>query len=189
MKKIICLLLMTAMLTTSLVSCSMDGSTNDGTNTGDAAGTTTASTDAGTNAGGEGDAQPEGTVSERSLSEIAETIKSADFEYPSMMEMPLEDAEFFKTNFGIDRPEGMKEALLVMPAISSIACSIGLIRMENEDDARMVAQEIEGSLDTHQWICAQPSFVKAIARGNTVLLIVEGDDARGQAMVDAFEAL
>lgn len=181
MKKLIAMFLVIAALATSLTACS-NGSADDPAET--TTGQNSSSSTSNGDASGEGDAPLS-----LSLQEIADSIQSSDFEYPSLMEMPLEDAEFFKTNFGIDRPEGLKESLLIMPAISSIACSIGLLRMENADDARTVAQEIEGSLDTHQWICAQPSFVKAIARDDVVLLIVEGDDARGQAMVDAFNAL
>lgn len=177
MKKLICLLLLSATLLSSLTACA------NNTASGDAPAETTGG------AVTEGDTQKESALSKLSLREIADSIQSSEFEYPSLMEMPLEDNEFFKTNFGIERPAGLKEALLIMPAMSSIACSIGLLRFEGETDAKTVAQEMEGSLDTHQWVCAQPSFVQAIARGNVVLLIVEGDDARGQAMVDAFKAL
>lgn len=177
MKKIICFLLLSAILLTSLVSCANDSA--------DPANSSAESTDTVTDE----NTQKESAISTLSLQEIADTIQSSEFEYPSLMEMPLEDDEFFKTNFGIDRPAGLKDELLIMPAMSSIACSIGLLRFENESDASAAAEAMEGALDTHQWICAPPSFVQTIARGDVVLLIVEGDDARGQAMIDAFKAI
>lgn len=181
MKKLICLLLLSSTLLTalSLSACTNNRSgdtetTTDGTEQGDP-----------TNTPSENDS----ALASLSLQEIFDAIKVPDTVYPGLREEPLEDDEVFELHFGIQRPEGLKESLLIVPNISSIPFEIGLLRFEEGVDEAALAKKIDEALAEKQWICGQPSLVKAIARGNVILLVVEGEDARGEAMINAFNAL
>lgn len=186
MKKLICVLLLAGSLLTAL-SLSACGNNHSGD-----ADTTTentknnASTEKGDTNGTPSDNG--GAVASLSLQEIADGIKSAETEYPMLMSVEVED-DAFEYYFGIAKPAGVAEALAVEPAMTSVPFSVCLLRVEEGADTAKLAGDIKKSVDPAKWVCVTASYVETAVNGDVVLLVMDGDDARGKALIDAFKAL
>lgn len=178
MKKLICLLLLSATLLSSLTSCA-----NNGDNSGD--GTQNA----------EGTSEPAAKVVEplaHSLQEIGDLVSQ-----PVPDELPLvtaeaEDAERFAYYFNTERAEEIKEVLIVEPNNGSVPFMIGLLRVkEGTTQAKLeeLAENLEKSVNPGRWVCVTASVVEAVTNGDVILLLLENDGPRAQEIIDAFKAI
>lgn len=81
-----------------------------------------------------------------------------------------------------------EEAYAAEPMINAQAFSLVLVRTATEDEAVVIAEEIVTTVDPNKWICVgvDPSDVKAVAVGNTVLLVMSEN---ADAYLTAFEAI
>lgn len=177
MRKIICLLLLAAQLLAVLSLSSCGNNSGEGENGTDSTGTT-ASTEAAD--------QPAAL----SLGEIMDKVLMIDYELPSFLRED-QTSEYFNFNyeFGIDQPEGVKEVLISKPVQGIQPVSIGLIRLEEGVDAEALARQIESSVDPARLICGVSTFVKTVAREDVIILVMDDNNDRGQAVIDAFNAL
>lgn len=176
MKKIICLLLAvtTLLSTVSLAACANGG---EDTETTDPSATNAPAADT------------EKPIT-LSLAEIAETIRSTDFEYPSLVTVnESEEGFMFEYEFGIAKPEGVNEVLVVKPIIGTVPFAIGLLRVDEGVDSAALAKQIKSSVDPNRLVCATSTYVETVARVDVIILVMDNDDARGQALIDAFKAL
>lgn len=184
MKKIISILLICASLT-SVLSLSACGNNR----TDDTAQTSGQST-TDQSASNQTPSDDGASLSNYSLQEIADSIQSADHQYPSLVSVTDADEGFdFQYEFGIQKPEGVQELLVVKPMIGSIPFSIGLLRVDDKVDAAALASTIKSSVDPNKLICDTSTFVDTQARGHVIILVMDNDNARGQALIDAFKAL
>lgn len=188
MNKLICLLLLAAtLLTTVGLSACMTVDLGDEAGTADKTDDKGESSTDGTNAG----QTPSGDTVEPlalSLQEVADSIKSADYEYPTLVSTEVED-ERFEYYYGISKPSGVKETLAVEPMIGSIPFSLCLIRVEADSDVAKLASDIKSSVDPSKWVCVTASYVETAVNGDVIILVMDIDHARAQAMIDAFKAL
>ncbi len=171
MKKLICLLLFSALL---LSACSKNAQNTTPTDT---------------NVSDESSSNDIGVLKGYTLQEIFDEMKSSDEnEYPSLASTIIED-ERFEYYFGIQKPGEALEALAVEPIIGAIPFSVCLLRVEGGTDIAKLAQEIESSVDPRKWVCVEASYVKVSTRENVILLVMDDDDARGKALTDRFLAI
>lgn len=188
MKKIICMLLLAANLLTaiSLSSCANNGSGDNAENTQNTENTD--KTNNGTNSSTTAPSGGEESPASPSLQEIADSIQSTDYEYPSLMSVEV-GADTFEYFFGIAKPDGVKEALAVEPAMTSVPFSLCLIRVEEGTDTAKLASTIKEKVDPAKWVCVTASYVETAVNGDLIILVMDGDNARGKALVDAFKAI
>lgn len=185
MKKIISILLLAAALlsTASLTACMSNDNANDQTDQ---------SADQTTEQNGDGsDQKPSednSAVEALSLQEVADSVRGDHTDGLTLESFAVED-DAFAYYFGIEKPEGVKDALAVEPPMTSVAFSLCLLRVEEDVDAEALAREIEESVDPNKWLCVSATCVKTAVRGNTIILVMDGDDARGRALIDEFNAI
>ena len=72
------------------------------------------------------------------------------------------------------------------PAIGSIPFAITLLSVDSSVDAAALAKEIKEKVDPRRWVCVEASYVETAVKGNVILLVLDGDNARGQEIVDSF---
>lgn len=72
-----------------------------------------------------------------------------------------------------------KEALASEPAMSSIAHSVVLVRMENAKEAKKAKEEIKEKINPRKWVCAEveEDNVITLAVGDLVILIMDNQYA------------
>lgn len=68
------------------------------------------------------------------------------------------------------------EAIANESMTGSIAHSVVLLRLENENDAASVVQKIKDNVNPRKWICVEASKVIVKNRGNIVILIMSTDE-------------
>lgn len=126
---------------------------------------------------------------DRSLEEIYnDFISKVSAELPSMVQNSVSD-DMFSYYFGVDKPAGTKEAFVSEPMVGAMPFSITLLRVEGDADLAALASDIKSSVDPRRWICVEASFVETAVRGDVILLVLDGDNARGQEIIDAFKNL
>lgn len=181
MKKIISVLLLAASLfsTASLTACMSNDNDPDQTQE------TTEQNDDGS---GKNPSEDNSAVEALSLQEIADSVRGDHTTGLTLESFAVED-DAFAYYFGIEKPEGVKDALAVEPPMTSVAFSLCLLRVEEGVDTAALAREIEESVDSNKWLCVSATYVKAVARGNTIILVMDGDDNRGKALIDEFNAI
>lgn len=128
-------------------------------------------------------------VDDRSLEEIYnDFIGDVSAELPSLVQTAVAD-DMFSYYFGIDKPEGTKESFVSEPMVGAMPFAITLLRVEGNADLAALAETIKSSVNPRRWICVEASFVETAVRGDVILLVLDGDNARGQEIVDAFKNL
>lgn len=175
MKKTIALLLLCAMTlstTTLLTACKGEKEKQEA-----ADGTTAADT-----------SKEQDNLKDIPLQDVFDRIKSSDTEYPNLVSAELA-ADRFAYYFGIEQPETMAEALAMEPIIGSIPFFVGFLRLNSPSGALELAKKIESSVDPRKWVCVEASYVKTAVNGSVILLVMDNDDQRGEALIRAFEGL
>ena len=96
-----------------------------------------------------------------------------------------------KNYTGLTSAEKITDVAVYEPMTGSQAFSLVLVRVADEKDAKMVAQQMKDNIDPRKWICAGADQVMAAGYGDTVLFIML-DSALGktaQSYVDTFKEL
>ena len=169
-KKCLIMLLASAMLCTT--ACAKDAQSGDGTDT-----TTTVEQ------GGNQDPAPQ---DERSMKEIYNGIvEGVTAELPALVDQKVPNNRF-EYYFGIKKPASATDSLVAEPAIGSIPFAITLLKVDASADANALAQEIKDKVDPQRWVCVTASYVETAVKGNVILLVLDGDNARGAEIVNAF---
>ena len=114
------------------------------------------------------------------------TISPDDPDYGSMWDW------FYYT--GLADGSKIKEAAVSEPMIGSIAFSMVVLRVNEGEDAKAVAQEMKDNINTRKWMCVEAGDLQVVGYGDVVMLIMvdEGFAADGitsQAFVDAFKTV
>ncbi len=134
-----------------------------------------------------------GTMAEN----VDKLIQAAPVEFmggqiPLVLEDDSEEALWTLKSFtGLSSAEKLSDIAVFEPMTGSQAFSLVLVRVEEAEDAREVAQQMKDNIDPRKWICAGADQVMAAGYVDTVLFIMV-DSALGvtaQAYVDAFAQL
>lgn len=109
-------------------------------------------------------------------------------EFPSLINgaVDLSDQERFSYVYGIDAPASATSAVASEPMMSSIPYTMALLELNDTSDIASIANSIEKGVDPRKWICVTASTVKTVYKENVILLIMDGDANRAQAVIDAF---
>ena len=80
------------------------------------------------------------------------------------------------------------------PMIGSIAFSLVVLRVNEGEDAKAVAQEMKDNIDTRKWMCVEAGDLQVAGYGDVVMLIMvdenfAADGLTSQAFVDAFKTV
>lgn len=95
-------------------------------------------------------------------------------------------AENFTYYFGINYIEG-SEALVSEAMITSIAHSVGFMRVPEGSDVAAIAKEIKEKVDPRKWICVGAETVHVEYVGNLIFLVMTSNNADGY--INAFAEL
>jgi len=109
-----------------------------------------------------------------------------DVETPQVGNIEITD-ENFKAYFFVDEPAGAK-AIVSEAMIGSIAHSVGLVRVAEENDAAALAKEIEKNLNPRKWICVEAEKSVVLQKGDLVLYVMSFEDTAKQIAAN-FEKL
>lgn len=109
-------------------------------------------------------------------------------EFPSTVTdvLDLSDNDRFSYYFGIDKPASAASAVASVPFAGSIPYTMALLELNDASDIANIASSIEKGVDPSKWICVTASTVKTAYKGNVILLIMDRDAARANAVIDAF---
>lgn len=128
-------------------------------------------------------AAPEDT---RSLQEIYDDfMKDVTAELPMLAQQKVPNGSY-EYYFGIKKPSSAKESLVSEPMVGSIPFAVTLLKVDPSADANALAKEIKAKVDPRRWICVEASYVETAVKGNVILLVLDGDNARGAQIVNAF---
>lgn len=123
------------------------------------------------------------------LDKIYSGIPAASgIEFPSLITdvLDLSDKDRFNNYFGIDVPASARSAVLSMPAFSSLAYKVAILELSDITNIASIASSIESSVDPRKEICAIATVVKTAYKGNVILLIMDNDPTRANAVIEAF---
>lgn len=101
----------------------------------------------------------------------------------------LTDSEGVRFNLGLENASKLKEAILSEAMISSQAYSMILARVNDEDDAGDVAEEMFSGVDQRKWVCVEADDLQVATYGDAILLVMIDsniDGATAKDLVDAF---
>lgn len=149
-----------------------------------------------------GDADPDSTTSgttttsgggenaptdERSLKEIYDGfIAKVDAEFPSLVETPV-DKDNFQYYFGIKKTADIQSAFVSEPMMGAIPFGISMAKVKDGADAASIAAQMKEKVDPRRWVCVTASFVDVAVKGDVILLVLDDDAARGEAIINAFK--
>lgn len=107
------------------------------------------------------------------------------------MDLDLTDLEGLPYYTGLTEATKIKEATVSESAFGSQAYSLVLVRLNDKNDAKDVAEEMLEKIDTRKWICAEADDVKVAAYEDVVMFIMTSsqfeDSATADDIVKAFE--
>ena len=85
-----------------------------------------------------------------------------------------------------EKPASAKDTLVAEPMIGSIPFAITLLKVDASADANALAKEIKEKVDPRRWVCVEASYVETAVKDNVILLVLDGDNARGAEIIAAF---
>ena len=136
--------------------------------------------------GGEG-------VDGMSLKEILSAIYSdcGDISFPSLSTSKISpsDSDDFAFYFGTDKTDSVEEAIVSEPKLSTLAYTLGLVRLKDGTDVSAFASEIKNSIDPARWVCVVATVVETSVNRNVVLVLLDTEPDRAAAVAAAFEKL
>ena len=88
----------------------------------------------------------------------------------------------------------VKEAAVSEPMIGAIAFSMVVLRVNEGEDAKAVAQEMKDNINTRKWMCVEAGDLQVAGYGDVVMLIMVDEafateGVTSQDFVDAFKAV
>ena len=183
-KHLKCLPLLLALLLT-FTACGTRKTVNESDETKDSAVTTDggASVVTSDNGDSEGSGEPDDT---RSLKTIYDAfMKKVDAEFPSLVETAV-DSDNFSYYFGISDRSVAESTFVSEPMMGAIPFGISMLRVKDGSDAAKIAAEMKSGIDPRRWVCVTASYVEVAVKDDVILLVLDNDDARGAAIVEAF---
>ena len=108
-------------------------------------------------------------------------------ELPMGLMTVLAEGEMFEYFFFIPEVAGA-EAWVSEPGVSSIAHSVGVIRLPEDADAEDVAAQIEANMNPNKWLCVTAEKAEVICHGQTILLVMSSNDL-ADLVIANFDAL
>lgn len=122
----------------------------------------------------------------RSMATIYNDImKGVTAELPALGQQKVPNNRF-EYYFGIKKPASAKDTLVAEPMIGSIPFAITLLKVDASADANALAKEIKEKVDPRRWVCVEASYVETAVKDNVILLVLDGDNARGAEIIAAF---
>jgi len=111
------------------------------------------------------------------------TLTPDDPDYGSMWDW------FYYT--GLNDGSKVKEAAVSEPMIGSIPFSLLVVRVNDGEDTKAVAEEMKSNINTRKWICVEADDLQVAGCGDVVMLIMVGSDTglTSQSFVDAFKTV
>lgn len=128
----------------------------------------------------------------QSLSDIVSQIYEIKNPGIKTMDTPLDltDVDSVKYNTGLDDSSKIKEAILSEAMMSAQAYSMVLVRVNDANDAEVVAKEMLEGINPAKWICVSGDDLQIVTVDDLVLLIMVStqlsDSVTSQEIVDAF---
>ena len=136
---------------------------------------------------------PDGTAKSVSLQKMVKEIYNGcgDTKFPSLatVKVNTSDKDRFSFYFGTEDTNGEVEADVSEPKMSSIAYSLALIRLDDKTDPQAFADKIEKSVNPGRWVCVVADYIETAVNGRVVLLLLDTDEARVNAILDSFKKL
>lgn len=133
---------------------------------------------------------PTNPSSDVDLKTLADTIYSSlpEIKFPTLITDTLDpsDQNRFRYIFGIDPPTTVLSALASEPMIGSLPYTMALLKLDDTADIANIASSIERGVDPAKWICVTASTVKTAYQGNIILLIMDNDGGRANAVIEGF---
>ena len=149
---------------------------------------TAETTAAATTTGEAGEVKDPSSEDTRSMEEIYnELLEGVTAELPGLVQQKV-PSNRFEYYFGIKKPESATDSLVAEPAIGSIPFAITLLRVDASADASALAKEIKEKVDPRRWVCVTATYVETAVKDNVILLVLDGEDARGAEIINAFKA-
>ena len=113
-------------------------------------------------------------VSTATAEEVINAINSIEAPEFMYMVMPIDmtDADALKMFTGLDSAEGIKDVAVCESMMGSQAYSLVVVKLENEADAKKIAEAMKAGIDPRKWICVEADDIKVSAKGNTVMFIM-----------------
>ncbi len=134
-----------------------------------------------------------GTTEEISLQKMVKEIYKGcgDTKFPSLatVKVNTSDKDRFSFYFGTEDTSGVVEAVVSEPKMSSIAYSLALVRLDDKTDPAAFADKIEKSVNPGRWVCVVADYIETAVNGRVVLLLLDTDEARVNAVIDSFKKL
>ena len=122
---------------------------------------------------------------EKIMNEIYEQIP--EDQRPMMLMNAVIDSENAAYFLGTDDID-YKEAVASEPAVSSIAYSVVMVRMNAGADIEKAKESIRNSVDPCKWVCVEAEKVEVLNRGDVILLIMSSEE-NVKNVKQAFEKL
>lgn len=133
-----------------------------------------------------------------SLTDIVDKIYAAhpiEISSLSTDAIDITDTDWMLPQFtGLSSADGVKEAVISQPMMSSIAYSLVLVRVEDAKNAQSIGQQMKDGINPRRWVCVEADDLAVCGYGDVVMLIMvssefASDGLTAQAMVDAFQSV
>lgn len=92
---------------------------------------------------------------------------------------------------GLDNADQINEVAVFEPMMGSIAYSMVMVRVNEGEDVKAVAETMKNGIDQRKWICVEADDLMVAGYGDVVMLIMVGSDTgmTAQSFVDAFKTV
>lgn len=103
--------------------------------------------------------------------------------------LALSKKDDFKYHFFVDVDKTVTEAAICQPTNGVTPFFLGILKTSSEKAAEDIADEIADNINYRKLICTSFEKAHVTVQGKTVLLVLDGDAARADRMLSAFNAL
>lgn len=108
-------------------------------------------------------------------------------------ELDFNDANMFQYYTGLSDSSKIKEAAVSEAMMTSQAYSMVLVRVNDVNDTKTIANEMLNGINQNKWICVGADDLKVATSGDTILLIMVAstlsDSVTADQIVDAFKTV
>ena len=111
------------------------------------------------------------TASAKAIIDAINEIEAPEFMF-GVIPVEISDADALKMYTGLDSAEGIKEVAVCESMMGSQAYSLVVVKLENADNAKKIAEAMKAGIDRRKWICVEADDLKVSAKGDVVMLIM-----------------
>ena len=111
------------------------------------------------------------TASAEAIIDAINEIEAPEFMF-GVIPVEISDADALKMYTGLDSAEGIKEVAVCESMMGSQAYSLVVVKLENADNAKKIAEAMKAGIDPRKWICVEADDLKVSAKGDVVMLIM-----------------